>query len=743
MLDLIHHMDVVDQLIAAGTSSAGEWQWRKQLRFGAGADGKVTIHMVSASFDYTYEYQGNAPKLVHTPLTDKCYLTLTQAMFMGYGGNPYGPAGTGKTESVKALGGAFGRQVLVFNCDEGIDSKSMGRIFMGLVKCGAWGCFDEFNRLLPDQLSEISQQIQVIQAAIKARQPRMELEGTTTEVDANAGIFVTMNPAGKGYGGRSKLPDNLKALFRAVAMSAPNNEMIAEVMLYSEGFAHAKALAVKLVAIFSLSKQLLSPQQHYDWGLRALKTVLRVGGQLVAAEKKTRGGAALDEAEEAMLVIKALRVNTLSKLTHGDTAAFNALVGDVFPDAVPQDVAYDELEAALKEVIWPRSSRHATPHLTPHIPILHPQVMAAEKLEVLPLQVKKILQFYEATQQRMGVVIVGPSGCGKSTIWQMLKAALLKLGQKIPTYVMNPKSMPREQARDPAQLGPAALPTPHTPHPASLTRTRTPREQLLGHMDMDTREWFDGVLTASARKVVREPPEVRSWVICDGDIDPEWVESLNSVLDDNRLLTMPSGERIQFGPNVNFIFETHDLKFASPATVSRMGMIYLDQDASDVKCIVSCWVRRHDARSGRHSSGPTSHAPHSPHSHIDRCAARKRSYSSTCSRGSTTSSGAPSSGCSRMRRAGSSTPRRPASSTTHCPTWWVRSRRASLSVAPSVALARTSSSRSAPSSPSRSTRGATRRPPTTGGRSTGSTTRPRASTCSTRSTTRRRSGMKS
>ena len=83
VLDLIHHMDVVDQLIAAGTSSAGEWQWRKQLRFGAGADGKVTIHMVSASFDYTYEYQGNAPKLVHTPLTDKCYLTLTQAMHMG------------------------------------------------------------------------------------------------------------------------------------------------------------------------------------------------------------------------------------------------------------------------------------------------------------------------------------------------------------------------------------------------------------------------------------------------------------------------------------------------------------------------------------------------------------------------------------------------------------------------------------------------------------------------------------
>ena len=104
--------------------------------------------MCDAFFEYTFEYQGNAPKLVHTPLSDKCFLTLVMGMKLGYGGNPYGPAGTGKTESVKALGQNFGRQVLVFNCDEGLDYKSMGRIFIGLVKSGAWGCFDEFNRLL-------------------------------------------------------------------------------------------------------------------------------------------------------------------------------------------------------------------------------------------------------------------------------------------------------------------------------------------------------------------------------------------------------------------------------------------------------------------------------------------------------------------------------------------------------------------------------------------------------------------
>lgn len=105
------------------------------------------IRMFNYTYQYTFEYQGNLPKLVHTPLTDKCYITLALAMSLGYGGNPYGPAGTGKTETVKSLGMYFGRMVLVFNCDEGLDYKSIARIFLGLVRCGAWGCFDEFNRL--------------------------------------------------------------------------------------------------------------------------------------------------------------------------------------------------------------------------------------------------------------------------------------------------------------------------------------------------------------------------------------------------------------------------------------------------------------------------------------------------------------------------------------------------------------------------------------------------------------------
>ncbi|XP_040514464.1 cytoplasmic dynein 2 heavy chain 1 isoform X1 [Gallus gallus] len=531
ILDIIHNIDLVKQLNQAQIHSAEDWVWKKQLRFYM-KDQKCYVQMVDAEFQYTYEYQGNSPKLVYTPLTDKCYLTLTQAMKMGLGGNPYGPAGTGKTESVKALGGLLGRQVLVFNCDEGIDVKSMGRIFVGLVKCGAWGCFDEFNRLEEAVLSAVSMQIQTIQHALKKHSSTCELLGKKIEMDHNSGIFITMNPAGKDYGGRQKLPDNLKQLFRPVAMTHPDNELIAEVILYSEGFKYAKTLGRKLVAIFNLARELLTPQQHYDWGLRALKTVLRGCGSLLRQLKRS---AEKQEINESHLVVQALRLNTMSKLTFADCARFDALVKDVFPGTDFKDVEYAKLTAALQEAF------------------------EEARLEIINTQVKKALELYEQLRQRMGVVIVGPSGAGKSTLWQMLKAALGKTGKVVKQYTMNPKAMPRHQ--------------------------------LLGHIDMDTREWSDGVLTNSARQVVREPQGTTSWIICDGDIDPEWIESLNSVLDDNRLLTMPSGERIQFGSNVNFIFETHNLSCASPATISRMGMIFLSDEDTDLNSLIKSWLR--------------------------------------------------------------------------------------------------------------------------------------------------------
>lgn len=525
--ELIHQRDIISLLISENITSPSNFLWQSQITYhfdpSALPSKRLSVIQANAVFTYGFEYLGMPDRLVSTPLVDKCFLAMTQALEQRLGGSPFGPAGTGKTESVKALGHNLGKFVLVFCCDESFDFQAIGRILAGICQVGAWGCFDEFNRLNEQILSAVSMQIEAIELGIKAAvgaetKSEIELVNRTVALNDETGIFITMNPE---YAGRNSLPENLKKLFRSFSMAKPDKEIIAEVLLNSQGFVHAKRMAQIVVPFFTELQNKLSDQIHYDFGLRALKNVLATSGTLKRA--KLDDDVNLDlEKWEASILLQCLRETVAPKLIAEDAQLMLGIEKSLF-----QNIEYRPFQSSLLE---DSIRKHA----------------AMEGYTVSDPWLTKVLQLYQFQKIHHGIMLVGSSGFGKSSVYRTLLKAMQDV-EKIDSvfHLIDAKVMSKEA--------------------------------LFGSLDPTTREWTDGLFTATLRRIVdnlRGEDQKRHWIIFDGDVDPEWAENLNSVLDDNKILTLPNGERIALPKNVRIAFEVENLTYATPATVSRCGMIW-------------------------------------------------------------------------------------------------------------------------------------------------------------------------
>ncbi|KAG8188595.1 hypothetical protein JTE90_005951 [Oedothorax gibbosus] len=407
ILILSHCCEVIESLIKYVCNNDEAFEWLVHLRYYF-EENVCFIRQTKAKFKYGYEYLGNRERLVITPLTNRCFLSLTTAMYLKQAVILRGCRSSGKSETLKDLGVALGNYVLSINCSENLNLKSIVNIMSGLAKIGAWGLFKDFNRLRSNVVSVVSQQSTSFLHAFSEKQKIFSCFGKDIPLSKRFGIFFSFNSD-------FSVSSYMKCqTFRPVTIIYPDILAILKIYLLAFGFSETKVMASGILLICNMAKEQLSKNTHNNFGLKSIIQFLKY------LEQQKR---LFPKSSDKEIVFSSLKSITIPKLEPFDIPVFesilNSVLGSVKILNKRSSEFYDEIRKTFERKL------------------LQPESLITSKTDEL----------HEMKKHNHALILLGESGSGKTRSLNLLKETYLNLrnsGQAsfplIEVYSFNPRA---------------------------------------------------------------------------------------------------------------------------------------------------------------------------------------------------------------------------------------------------------------------------------------------------------------
>ncbi|KAK6187606.1 hypothetical protein SNE40_005595 [Patella caerulea] len=605
--------DILENMSARKLREVTDFEWRRSIRcylHPVEEKQEPLIWILDNHYSYGNEFYGSDVGVALTPMTERCFLTMSQALKQHHGSCVTGPVGVGKTETVKGLANILGNFLGMFHCSITFNPISLGKIAQGMAMDGCWGCFDEAQNLNREAIAVLMDcSYKILQALRSANLSIVLTDGQEIVIKNSVGMFMTSNPSATPP--FCSMPNEIRSCYRTVSLIKPDIGQILKAKCSAMGFRAPGILACRLKVLSELVKDQLPSEFHYHFTISALVGVLKRGCQ---KRKFMRDEKALDKIERrdefrSDSVASEATVKLNMPLQTGGPSGMNSMVklpgqgqrktGTPNPMTAAGKLEHSLVCQTIEEMLSPRMAAQDQAQFKiilkdvfvglPDSPAARNALSAKSRgfdleaaLENKAMDagliahkpwINRCMQLHNLSQVSNGIIVAGPPGSGKSTCIQTLVDALC----------VTPRGLSRQ-----SQTSRTSKPT-ETNHKLLKINPLVVDDSSLmfGYLNQNN-DWVDGIFTSACKKANRNMST--TWLCLDGPLIPGWADNFNSVLAQEKVLHLKNGDKLFLSDNVILLFETDSLCDSSPSTIARSGILYVDKDVVGWKPIAKAWL---------------------------------------------------------------------------------------------------------------------------------------------------------